>query len=145
MMAYTRIDPMDGFFEDAKDCMTHSSVEEIGRCLREDARALCESPRASNRGTPRPVAVSTGDLRDGSSSFELGDAEERTLRLTPQAKVKLSLFSQGDARMNVSRAGAPVVADAAEATLEAGVAHDITIRTCNGEQQMLSLVWQPQD
>lgn len=151
MMSYTRVDVMDGFFADAKECMRSAPTsgardardQAVATCLRDDDRHLCATPRFSNRGTPRPITLSTGDASDGSSSFDLGDGEERTVRLVPKAKIKLLLFSQGDARMNVKTGASTIATNASEVTLEPDVAADIAVRSCTGERQSLTLVWHP--
>lgn len=142
LMAYTRVEPMDAFIRQAKSCL---ETDDVARCLRSDERGLCSSVRFSNHGASSPVVATTGDLTNGSMSFDLGESEERSLRFTPAAAVKLQLFSQGDARMRVRVSGdaSPLAETASEAALASGKTYDITIGSCTGEKQTVTLVWQP--
>ncbi len=146
LMGFVRVDTMADFFREAKTCL---SAADTARCLREDDRGLCDVPRFSDRGFARRIDVDEGDLRRGSTSIELADDQERALRITPRANVRLSLFSRGDAELEVLRVqpsrttAEPRTDEVAGSELESGETYDLVIRSCNGAKQSVTLSWQP--
>ena len=146
LMGYVRVDTMADFFREAKTCL---SVADTARCLREDDRRLCDEPRFSDRGFPSRIEADEGDLRRGSTTIELADDQERALRITPRANVTLSLFSRGDAELEVLRVEPsrtttePRSEEVASSELESGETYDVVVRSCNGAKQSVTLSWQP--
>lgn len=135
LMAYTRTEGMDAFFDAAKECF---AAGDVAACLREPRRNLCAPSRTSNASSPAPVRPTTGDANDGSFSYDLHDAETRAVRLPAfAAKMKVSFFAQGDARATLDGT------DLTEVELEPGTAHDVVIRACSGTAQGITIVWAP--
>jgi hypothetical protein len=142
LMGYVRVDAMEPFFREAKACLLE---QDVPSCLREDTRGLCDVPRFDNRGTPRVVEPSEGDLRAGSATFDLSDHEERSLTIAPAANVELTLSSRGDARMRVVPDGQPepLVERSNTADLQKGKTYAVVIGSCNGAKQSVTLAWRP--
>jgi Trypsin len=146
LMGYVRVDAMQDFLQQARECLPRVDEQEVAKCLREDARGLCAVPRFSNRGAPYPVLPKEGDFRKGTALFQLVLNEERSLTIVPEANVRLSLFSEGDARMRVLVDGreVPVVDNTTKEVLEAGKTYEVIVGSCNSQKQTFSLAWGPQ-
>lgn len=133
VIGYTRIDRMGDFFQAAKACL---DAGDVASCLREDDRALCDTPRFQRRTPMRPTA---GDERCGATELALDAHEERTISVTPPEDVELTLETNGDARMHLHAGGAA----SSSAELAGGKTYDLVVRSCNGTKQAVVLTWRP--
>lgn len=147
IMAYTRVDEVSDFLREAKRCLRaeEASSDVVQRCLRDDAAALCVTPRVSLSAGASVVTPQQGTSFDGSMVLELGDAEARTLRFSPVTNVELSLVARGDAFMSVVRLpdGTPVSELRGATPLDAGQSYELVVRSCTGRRQPVTLVWRP--
>ncbi len=139
-MAYTRVDGMTAFFDASKACFR---AEDVDACLREERRSLCVPARAAS-SFPQHVAPMTGDGQRGSVDVTVG-ALRRLLRLPAFTEsTTVYFFAQGDARADVTRAGGPALGfDLTTVDVEPGAAHDVVVKSCSGEQQLVTVAWQP--
>jgi hypothetical protein len=141
IMAFTRLDATASFFDAADACF---GAEDIDACLSAPARGLCAP--VSTRGATAQAVVrpTTGDARDGSFTFELGEGATRALRLPAFAsRTRVSVFSSHDARATLTRGARALAENTVDAIVDAGDPIDVGVATCSGITQSVTLVWAP--
>lgn len=139
-MAYTRVDSATAFFDASKECFRTPDVD---ACLREGRRGLCIPARAASTFA-QAIAPKTGDATEGSADVTVGELR-KVLRLPAFSQATtLSFFAQGDARADVTRVGGALLgSDLVTLDVEPGAPHDVTVKSCSGEQQLVTVIWQP--
>jgi hypothetical protein len=135
IMGYVRVDAMSAFLREARACMREPDVQ---ACLRDDRRGLCAPPRLDTKATTT-LTPSAGGAQE--ETIHLAERESRTLTVTPEADVVLTLDADGDARMRALRERAPIATQVTHVALQGGARYEIVVGSCNGEAQSVVLRW----